>query len=795
MRVKLHPFSAWLLAGFGLLTPLPLVASDGVPTWLPEQREIEVRPPDQVEAEALPPTFIPGTVYRRDELPPQLLTLDEAIRLALANDSVIRLLAGNTAVTSGRTIYDPAIANTLIDAQQARFDPVFALTSSWGRAESPFAFFDPLNPGLAAIDSTGTGSYNLRAAIDKTNALGGTTSLGFSNNPFYVRNQLTPLNNQGNPATELGYSQPLLRGAGSAVNLAPIVIARIGTERSFYQLKDAVQEQVRGVAEGYWALVVARVDVWVRRRQVEQAEEALRVGEARFRGNINDIAQVAQARSALANFRATLVTAEANLIQREAALRNLLGLPPSDGAELVPVTDPRRDRYLSDWNALCDLAAEYRPDLIDLRLALQSDQQSLIQAENFARPRVDAFGLYRWKGLYGQQTDGSVLDTSPGAFQDWSLGVNVQVPLGLRQSRAAQRQVELSLARDRANLDQGRHAAVHQLATTTRLIDQTYEQFQAFTEARKAARQNLQYQMALFENGRTIYLNVLQAITDWGNTISSEANALTQYNTQLAALERQTGTILETHGVYFYEEQFASTGWSGRLGSDRCYPLSLRPDYPGARYPSADRPADESFELEKPRSVFGEDPLPELRYDRDPGEGGEGVDPGMLPREPGDQLPGDVPGLPELPELPGPPLGSRAGGSSTGIPLPPVRGAAEEDNALAAAAKPLPRKLGRGLPVGQNRLQQPERVTPVGGEQRAETGRLETGRAEPGSRVTAGSSAASESTTRHGTSVSPAAGQADQRPAGSIQAPQRPAPRKEPRSSKLPTFWQRVWGG
>jgi hypothetical protein len=261
MRVKLHPFSAWLLAGFGLLTPLPLVASDGVPTWLPEQREIEVRPPDQVEAEALPPTFIPGTVYRRDELPPQLLTLDEAIRLALANDSVIRLLAGNTAVTSGRTIYDPAIANTLIDAQQARFDPVFALTSSWGRAESPFAFFDPLNPGLAAIDSTGTGSYNLRAAIDKTNALGGTTSLGFSNNPFYVRNQLTPLNNQGNPATELGYSQPLLRGAGSAVNLAPIVIARIGTERSFYQLKDAVQEQVRGVAEGYWALVVARVDV------------------------------------------------------------------------------------------------------------------------------------------------------------------------------------------------------------------------------------------------------------------------------------------------------------------------------------------------------------------------------------------------------------------------------------------------------------------------------------------------------------------------------------------------------
>jgi len=825
MRVKLLPLSAWLCAGLGLLAPASILADEGIPTILSESRQIDVRPPEQVENEALPPTQIPGSVYRREELPPQLLTLDEAIRIALANDSVIRLLAGNTAVTSGRTIYDPAIANTLIDAQQARFDPVFALTSSWGRAESPFAFFDPLNPGLAAIDSTGTGSYNLRAAIDKTNSLGGVTSLGFSNNPFYLRNQLTPLQNQGNPATELGYSQPLLRGAGQAVNLAPIVIARIGTERSFYQLKDSVQEQVRGVVEGYWGLVVARVDVWVRRRQVEQAEEALRVGEARFRGNINDIAQVAQARSALANFRATLVTAEANLIQREAALRNLLGLPPSDGSELVPVTDPRRDRYLADWNALCDLAAEYRPDLIDLRLALQSDQQSLIQAENSARPRVDAFGLYRWKGLYGQQTDGSTLDTSPGAFQDWSLGVNLQVPLGLRQGRAAQRQVELALARDRANLDQGRHAAVHQLATTTRLVDQTYEQFLAFTEARKAARQNLQYQMALFENGRTIYLNVLQAITDWGNTISSEANALTQYNTQLAALERQTGTILETHGVYFYEEQFASTGLGGRFGMDRCYPLSLRPDYPGLRYPSSERPADESFELEKPRSVFGEDPLPEMQYDREPGDPADTEEPGLLPRSPVERESLDrsapEPDLPNLPALPPPPQGARevapappqVGVRPRGtpdIPLPPVGDSAVEDDPLAAAAKPWPQSTRRSLPPGRNRLQQPDQVTPVSGLTATPPARqtptpaaaaapppaprsLNPHPAAPLAPQSPGP-ASTRSATETATATASANGTQSELPSAPRTTPQKAAARKPQRPAKLPTFWDRLSG-
>ena len=40
-------------------------------------------------------------------------SLDDAIRIALENDRVIRVLAGVTAVTSGRTIYDAAIANTV----------------------------------------------------------------------------------------------------------------------------------------------------------------------------------------------------------------------------------------------------------------------------------------------------------------------------------------------------------------------------------------------------------------------------------------------------------------------------------------------------------------------------------------------------------------------------------------------------------------------------------------------------------------------------------------------------------
>jgi hypothetical protein len=361
-------------------------------------------------------------------------------------------------------------------------------------------------------------------------------------------------------------------------------------------------------------------------------------------------------------------------------------------------------------------------------------------------------------------------------FNDWSLGVNLSVPLGLRQSRAQMRQTELALARDQANLRQGRHAAVHQLATTTRLIDQTYEQFQAYTEARKAARVNLQYQTALFENGRTIYLNVLQAITDWGNTISSEANSLTLYNTQLATLERQTGTILETHGIYFYEEQFGSRSPWGRLASDRCYPLSLRPNYANRRYPDSQRPSDDSFELEKPQSPVDRDPLPELDYRDQRGEGpSEGTSPTSLPDVDSGDSP--LPGLPELRPNAGdlPPLPP--------IPNPQSRRGGLDDNPFAGARQSQ-QATGPVIPVGNNKLQ-----SPGGGRGNSvQPTAHETLSRDAGARDTGASNAAARSSAQ-------SSGSGEVRGAAPIRAPLESGTSRESSRPRKSPGWKRLFGG
>jgi outer membrane protein TolC len=590
----------------------------------PEQRRTAIRDPAALMPAPLPPSSAPPTVaagptIRATELH---LSLDEAIRIALENDRVIRVLAGVTAVSSNRTIYDVAIANTVIDQEQARFDPVLTIDNNWDHLELPSAFLDPGDPTQTIIAGTSTNQYRLNAALTKDNPFGGRFRLGVDASQQFFKPGVFPLNPQTTSSADLGYTQPLLQGFGRPANLAPIVLARIDTERSFFQLKDAVQEQVRGVIEAYWNLVAARIDVWAIEQQISQAEFAYDFAQRRFRIGLRNASDVAQARTSLANFRASLIAARNTAIQSEAALRNILGLPPWDQSLLVPTTVPTVDRFRPDWQQLVELAAQFRPDLIELKLILEADQQQLLLANNNALPRLDATGLYRWNGLEGEMPNGNRISTGPGQFADWTLGVNFAVPLGLRRERAQLRQRELILARDQAHLDQGLHAASHDLATTVRSLEQAYEQYLAFQEARAAAEENLKIQDTLFREGFELgfsYLNVLLANTDWGNAVRAEAAAVTQYNTLLAELERQSGTILETHGIRFYEERYGSIGPLGRLHPAVCYPERTGPTPNFDRYGPGERPAEEFFDLTPPVQQMRREeippppPLPQVR--------------------------------------------------------------------------------------------------------------------------------------------------------------------------------------
>ena len=99
----------------------------------------------------------------------------------------------------------------------------------------------------------------------------------------------------------------------------------------------------------------------------------------------------------------------------------------------------------------------------------------------------------------------------------------------------------MNLARDQALLQQRILETQHELASSLRNLESLYAQYEANRKVREASEINLDRQFRLFRIGglpgeRITAVEVLVAVTDWGNSVSAEALSLTLYNSQTATL-------------------------------------------------------------------------------------------------------------------------------------------------------------------------------------------------------------------------------------------------------------------
>ena len=76
--------------------------------------------------------------------------------------------------------------------------------------------------------------------------------------------------------------------------------------------------------------------------------------------------------------------------------------PPGSPIRFVPSTPPVTRRLEFDWDELVVSAQQYRPDLIEGTLLLETDVQRVIRANNNALPQVNALASYQFRGLGGR---------------------------------------------------------------------------------------------------------------------------------------------------------------------------------------------------------------------------------------------------------------------------------------------------------------------------------------------------------------------------------------------------------
>ena len=461
---------------------------------------------------------------------PLKVTIEDAILLTLKNNQALRVEQFTTPIT-----------RTFEDQERAVFDPVLNGLAQYSRDRG-------LSPSRATAEFVEDDQSDalVGAGIAKFFPTGTTLSVDVSGDrtwsDFYSDLY----------AARVGFSitQAMLRGAGTAVNLATLQQAQITTQISEYEFRGFAQNLVAQVEETYWDYALAQ-------RQITIFEESLKVAEQQLRDieemiSVGRLAEseVIAAQAEIAVQRQGLIAAQGTMETTRLRLIKLLNPGGSDlwDRDVIlsqkPILPEARLAPVKDH---VDIALRWRPDLNQAKLGVQRDDLEIVKTKNGLLPKMDFFITLGKTGY--ADSFGSSVSNITGDYYDILAGVTFQYPIKNRNAKARyQRSV---LFKDQAleavsNLEQ-----LIELEVRSAYIDvsNAREQISASTASRKLQEEKLRIETEKIKVGRSTTFLVSQAQRDLLSSQIAEVRAVANYLNALVALYRLEGSLLERRGI------------------------------------------------------------------------------------------------------------------------------------------------------------------------------------------------------------------------------------------------------
>ena len=214
-----------------------------------------------------------------------------------------------------------------------------------------------------------------------------------------------------------------------------------------------------------------------------------------------------------------------------------------------------------DWREITEEAlGRNSPELRRQKWRIKQQELQVIAAKNLLQPRLDLNGKYRWLGLanelQGQASASSVDNPLPltgssaaerfdsGQFQEWALGTQMTMPLGVRKELSTIRFYQLSLARERAKLQEEELNVSHQLADAMRQLELSYQRTQTNFNRTLAADRQMEAVQAAFEVETVTIDQLLEAQRRRAEAHTSYFRTLLDYQRAIVAVHLRKGSLL-----------------------------------------------------------------------------------------------------------------------------------------------------------------------------------------------------------------------------------------------------------
>lgn len=358
----------------------------------------------------------------------------------------------------------------------------------------------------------------------------GAATAGRADQPGGSATSLTGPRTTYAPSLSLSYLLFDLGGRGGTVESA-----RQGAFAQAYTHNRVVQTTVLQAEEAYFAYAGARALRDAQRVSVREAQASFDAARARDSVGLASIADVLQARTALAQAQLQLQTAQAQLQAARSTLGLAIGVPATTPYEIATrPEDVRVGEVTASVDSLIELGLRDRPDLQAARASAAQARAEIGVARSAALPTLS---LVAGDGF----TRSSV---TPLSGRSYSVALSVDVPLFDGGARAEE------IARTRALADVAAAQAVAQRQTVIADVFTSYYQLQAATqqvytsdELLASAVSSLRAARARYTNGVGNIIDVLAAQSALATARAEQAQSRWNWAPSLARLGQASGAL------------------------------------------------------------------------------------------------------------------------------------------------------------------------------------------------------------------------------------------------------------
>ena len=546
MRAGFLVLSALLASGCG-----NHLFTDDEPWRIPESdlRAIESSDlQDSAEIRILPPEdaidqIMQGAIEFPEYLERVELTLAEVRESALENN--LELAA---------VIIDPAIADEVYRAEEARFESTFTANVSQSSTSQQITNLDQ------SSDATSTAvDFGLEIPLQT----GGTVSFSapFSNNT--QDSAFAEFTAYWNAGLQFSISQPLLRNAGMRVNTAPIRVAAYRSQIAQSQAKLAAIRILGNAEKAYWRLYAAWQELEVRRQQYDLAVEQL--GRARRLVDAGQAAEIEiiRAESGIGASLEAIIRADAAIRRTQRELKQIMNredLPIDSVTAIETATQPSPIGLVIDGQSMARDAVDNRMEMMELDLQLAIDASDIEVARNATLPDIAVSYSY---GISSNQP-GSLADAYREAiefrYDSWSVGLAASIPLGNEQAEARLRQAVLQRVQRLATRDQRQQAIRREVFDVIDSLDEAWQRILASRLETVLAGRTYEAEKRQFELGIRTSNDVLDASARLADARSREIAAIVEYQASLVDAAFVTGTIFGSGRIEWMDDDSFAGG-------------------------------------------------------------------------------------------------------------------------------------------------------------------------------------------------------------------------------------------